>query len=405
MFTDFLYLLRAYGMKTSLNEWNMLLEALDLNLNHCSFTEFYHMARCILVKRVEDYDRFDQAFLAYFRTMDSDESGENTPGPEGNEIPSYFRRWLRKAHKATKYDKDSVDAAWGEKSLREIREMMQQRIKEQVEEHDGGKKWVGTGGQTAYGHSGYAPRGIRVMGEGHLSRAMRVAGQREFRDFRDDNAVQVRDFQVALKKLRRLSNRDDGPRTEFSVERTIDETAENAGMLKIILERPRKNQTKLLLLMDSGGSMSAYADLCSRLFHAVHDMTHFKDLEIYYFHNCVYDYVYRAPECRREDEIFLGKILLKLKSDYKLILVGDAFMDPTEFYEPYDARSTHTGEEWLRLLRKQFPQSIWLNPLDFGQWDRLNWGSTISAVRRIFPMYPFSARGIDDGIRELRKVQ
>ena len=252
MFTDFLYLLRAYGMKTSLNEWNMLLEALDLNLNHCSFTEFYHMARCILVKRVEDYDRFDQAFLAYFRTMDSDESGENTPGPEGNEIPSYFRRWLRKAHKATKYDKDSVDAAWGEKSLREIREMMQQRIKEQVEEHDGGKKWVGTGGQTAYGHSGYAPRGIRVMGEGHLSRAMRVAGQREFRDFRDDNAVQVRDFQVALKKLRRLSNRDDGPRTEFSVERTIDETAENAGMLKIILERPRKNQTKLLLLISRG---------------------------------------------------------------------------------------------------------------------------------------------------------
>lgn len=403
MFTDFLYVLRAYGMKTSLNEWNMFMEALDMNLNDCSFTEFYHMARCILVKRVEDYDRFDQAFLEYFKNVDiNDETDE---GDDPDKLPAYFKRWLAKAHTPTKFDKDAVDRAWGDKTLEEIREMMEQRIKEQVEEHDGGKKWVGTGGQTAYGHSGYAPRGIRVYGQGHRGRAMRVAGQRVFRDFRDDNSVQIRDFQVAFKKLRLLSMRDDGPKSEFSVDKTIDETADNAGLLSIVMERPRKNQTKLLLLMDSGGSMSVYADLCSRLFHAVHDMSHFKDLKIYYFHNCVYDFVYKNPECKAEDSVFTGKVLQNLKSDYKLILVGDAFMDPTEFFELYDRRSTHTGEEWLKLLRQKFPQSIWLNPINFEAWNTMSRGFTIPEVRRIFPMYPFSPRGLEEGIAELKKRQ
>lgn len=389
MFTGFLYVLRAYGMRTSLNEWNSLMKALDLDLNCSSLTEFYQMARCILVKRVQDYDRFDQAFCEYFGRAG-----------DGDLLSEEVKNWLKTAHTPTAFDKAAVDRIWGKKTLREIEEMMEQRLKEQTEEHDGGKKWVGTGGQTAYGHSGYAPKGIRVMGKGNLGRALRVAGERSFRDFRDDDTVRLRDFQVALKRLQLLSVRDDGPKSEFNIDKTIQETGRNAGMLKIIMERPRKNQTKLLLLMDSGGSMITYAELCSRLFNAVHQLRHFKDLRIYYFHNCVYDHVYKGPECRKDQTVPTDWLLKNLKPDYKVILVGDAFMDPSEFYELYGRSSQRTGEEWLRLMKKRFPSSIWLNPMHFDMWDPAS-AFTVPAIRRIFPMFFLSPAGLEQGIREL----
>ena len=239
MFTDFLYMLRAYGMDTSLNEWNLLLEALNSNLNECSLDEFYHMSRCILVKKVADYDRFDQAFAAYFKNIRNMDA-----------LPPQVMKWLAKTMSKTPFDKEEVDALWENKTLEEIRDMLRRRLEEQKEEHHGGCKWVGTGGNTAYGHDGYAPFGIRVYGGEHGTRrsALEVAGERRFRDFRDDNTMQIRDFQVAFKKLRLLSMRDDGRKTEFNVDRTIEETGKKAGMLQIVMERPRKNQTKLLLL-------------------------------------------------------------------------------------------------------------------------------------------------------------
>ncbi len=407
MFTDFLYVLRAYGMKASLNEWNMLLEALSRNLNAAGLTEFYHMARCILVKRVEDYDRFDQAFAEYFRHV-----------ADMDVLPPQVMRWLAKTMSQTPFDQEEVDAVWEGKTLEEIREMMRRRLEEQKEEHHGGCKWVGTGGETAYGHDGYAPFGIRVYGkEGVRRSALEVAGERRFRDFRDDNTVQIRDFQMALKKLRLLSMRDDAAKTEFNVERTIDETSKNAGLLKIVMERPRKNQTKLLLLMDSGGSMWSYTDLCSRLFNAVNRSTHFKDLRVFYFHNCIYDEVYRTPACRAADSVLTEWILGNLSAEYKVILVGDASMAPSELYDRgagtdyfryysgnyLNAYRIHrkTGEAWLRLLRQHFPASIWLNPLHRRLWDYDYGSRTIMAVREIFPMYQLSAAGLERGIREL----
>lgn len=408
MFTDFLYILRAYGMKTSLNEWNMLLEALDKDLNNASLTEFYHMARCILVKRLEDYDRFDQAFVEYFKRLENMDP-----------LPPKIMKWLAKTMQQNNIDKEETDAVWENKTTDEIREMLRRRLEEQKEEHHGGCKWVGTGGQTAYGHDGYAPFGIRIFGEGSRRSAFQIAGERQFRDFRDDSTLQIRQFQVALKKLRLLSMRDEGIRSEFNVQKTIDETSRDAGLLHIVMERPRKNQTKLLLLMDSGGSMWSFSELCNRLFQAVDKSTHFKDLKIYYFHNCVYDEVYKNPTCRKDESVPTSWLINNLKSDYKVIFVGDASMAASELYDQnagFDyyryysmsylndySKHEKTGEEWLKLLRKKFPDSIWLNPLHERLWNYDNSTTTISAIRKIFPMYQLSAKGLDQGIKKLKQ--
>ena len=211
MFTDFLYILRGYGMKTSLNEWTGLMDALDLNLNEASLTEFYHMARAILVKKESDYDRFDQAFLEYFKNV-----------KEQDCLPEALQRWLSKAMTQTPFDREEADAQWGKKNIEEIRRLMEQRLAEQKEQHHGGNKWIGTGGTTAFGHSGYAQKGIRVHGSGMSRSALKVAGERNYRDFREDKVLQLRQFQIALRKLRLLSSKDDGARTELNVTKTIE---------------------------------------------------------------------------------------------------------------------------------------------------------------------------------------
>ena len=242
MFTDFLYLLRAYGMKTGLNEWNSLMEALQMNLNHSSLTEFYYMARTVLVKKETDYDKFDQAFSEYFKNL-----------PDYGGVSDELLSWLDTVMPKTNPDRERADSMWENMSLEEIEALMRQRMREQTEAHNGGSKWIGTGGITAFGHSGYAPKGIRISGEGHNRKALKIAAAREYRDFRDDKVLEIRQFQMAFRKLRILSGKDEGPKTELNVEKTIEKTCKNGGNLEIVMERPRKNQTKLLLLIDSGG--------------------------------------------------------------------------------------------------------------------------------------------------------
>lgn len=384
-------------MKTSLNEWTTLMDALSLNLNEGSLTEFYHMARAILVKKESDYDRFDQAFLEYFKNITDYEA-----------LPADLQTWLAKAMIQTGYDKDEVDAIWGDKSLEEIRKMMAERLAEQKEQHHGGTKWVGTGGNTAFGHSGYAPKGIRVHGTGMNRSALQVASERKFRDFREDKVLQIRHFQVALRKLRLLSCRDDGPRTELDIDETIDQTCKRGGQLKVVMERPRKNQTKLLLLMDSGGSMWAYAELCSRLFQAVNQSSHFKDLKIYYFHNCFYDQLFTSPKCTWDQKISTDWVLKNLKPDYKVMVVGDASMAPSELLEQggssdFDHQNEKTGIYWLEALRERFPSSVWMNPLHEKLWDYDYSSYTIQLVRERFPMFQLTAKGLEAAIKELRK--
>lgn len=396
MFTDFLYILRGHGMKTTFNEWNSLMDALEMNLNEASLTEFYYMARAVLVKKESDYDRFDQAFLEYFKNVKTLE-----------ELPQELLDWLAKAHEQTPYDKAEVDARFEGLSLEDIRKMMEERLKEQHEAHHGGNKWIGTGGTSAFGHSGYSPRGIRVGGPGKNRSALQVAEERNYRDFRDDSVLQIRQFQVALKKLRLLSCREDGPKTELNVEKTIEKTCDQGGRLEIIMERPRKNQTKLLILMDSGGSMWAYAELCNRLFQAVNQASHFKDLKVYYFHNCFYEYLFTTPSCSWRDKVSTEWVFNNLKEEYKVILVGDGAMAPSELLYrggslDYFHSNENSGLQWLERLKKRFPSSIWLNPIRKETWDYTYGAYTIGMIREIFPMFPLSAAGLEEGVKALK---
>lgn len=396
MFIDFLYLLRSLGMKTGLNEWNSLMDALSLDLNEASLTKFYYTARAVLVKKEADYDKFDQAFLQYFKEVKSYE-----------DLPPELLEWLSSAKEQTPYDKDEVDARFAGLDLEDIRRMMAERLEEQKEQHHGGNKWIGTGGTSAFGHSGYSPKGIRVGGPGRNRSALQVAEERNYKDFREDSILEVRQFQIALRKLRLLSCREDGSKTELNVEETIERTCARGGRLELVMERPRKNQTRLLLLMDSGGSMWAYAELCSRLFQAVNRSTHFKDLKIYYFHNCFYDHLYTTPACSFRDKISTEWVLHNLKQEYKVILVGDAAMAPSELLYrggslDYYHGNDKTGLYWLETLKERFPSSIWLNPIDSRYWEHTYGSRTIGLVRERIPMFALTAAGLEEGIRALK---
>lgn len=395
MFADFLYLLRSYGMKIGLTEWEYLMRALELNLHQTSLNGFYEMARAILVKRETDYDKFDQAFSAYFQSLS-----------ETDGMTDELLGWLQKRMAQVNLDREEADAMWEGKSAEEIVALMRQRMREQQEAHYGGNKWIGTGGITAFGHSGYAPQGIRLSGDGTNRKAIKTAAARQYRDFREDRVLDLRQFQMAFRRLRLLSSREEGPKSELAVEETIRKTSENGGVLTIQMERPRKNQTKLLLLMDSGGSMRPHTELCSRLFQAVNQASRLKALKVYYFHNCIYDEVYPTPACRWEDRVSTEWLLVNLKEEYKVILVGDAQMGPAELLEAGgSADEQHPNEKagivWLRELKKRYPSSVWMNPLHEKLWDWDASTRTIQSVKEIFPMFPLTVKGLERAVREL----
>ena len=275
MFEDFLYLLRRNGLRVSLTEWMALMEALDKNLHEASFTGFYHLSRCLLVKSEADFDAFDRAFLDYFRDVSFQP-----------EVSRELLDWLDRPNAPTgAYDEQQAELN-ETLSVLEIEELFQERKREQREQHNCGNYWVGTHGMSIFGNMGLSPVGIRVGGQSTARRAFRVAEERRFRDFRHDNTLDTRQLQVALRRLRQFSGLVDLPPTEFDVDGTIQDTASSAGMLKVRYKKPRQNTVKVILLMDSGGSMEHYAQLCSALFQAVTRAGHFKELKIYYFHNC-----------------------------------------------------------------------------------------------------------------------
>lgn len=238
MFTDLFYLLRARGLKVSMNEWLSLMEALERGLCRNSLLEFYYVSRAILVKTEADFDKFDEIFLEYFDRVQHFE-----------DVPQELMEWLHDPKNMKKYDKDEVDARTTY-DLEKLRQMLEERLKEQHERHDGGQYWVGTGGTSTMGHSGYAATGIRVGGESQHRHALQVAGEREFRDFREDNVLDQRSFQLAFRRLRQMTTRQDGPMDVLNLDRTIDETCNNAGYLQLEFDRPRTNDIKVMVLFD-----------------------------------------------------------------------------------------------------------------------------------------------------------
>lgn len=386
MFTGFFYKLRRHKIPVTITEWMTLMNALSKGLAHSSLEDFYYLARAILVKDEALYDAYDEAFQEYFRGLE-----------DALEIRSEIWEWLQNTILRELFTDEELEAMSG-MSLEELIREFEKRLREQKSRHDGGSYWIGTGGTSPFGHAGYHPAGIRVGGESRNLSALKIAGERRFRNLRRDITLDVRQMEIALKSLRILSRI--GPVDELDLEGTIDATARNAGELELKWRRSRRNTVKLLLLMDVGGSMDPYAGLCSRLFTAAHSSSHFRDFKYYYFHNCIYDKLYTDIE--RQEWVNTKLVLKTLDSEYKTVIIGDAMMATSELLSPYGAINISDYNEtpgivWLKMVAEHFPHVIWLNPVEPYLWDH----PTISMIRRIFPMYHLTIEGLTEGIRRL----
>lgn len=397
MFTEFFYLLRANGLKITIKEWETLLRGMELGLHNSSLMGFYTLARAVLVHTEADFDRFDQCFAEYFKGV-----------KHYDKLPDLLVQWLNTPIDPITFDPSLVESEGLD--IDTIREMFEQRLREQHERHDGGSRWVGTSGRSPFGNSGQYAGGIRVGGQGRSRSAVQVAGDRDFRDFRDDQVLQTRQFQVAFRRLRQFSTLEDGPKDELQLDETIQKTGDNAGRLKLVFDRPRRNSVKLLLLFDSGGSMWPFSKLCSSLFQAVSRESKFKDLRIYYFHNCFYDYLYTTPACTRGVSVETEWVLANLKQDYKVIVVGDGSMAPYELLSPggcqdYYFYNEHPGIEWIERFQNRYDRMIWLNPLNPRSWDFGYGSETVKILKDMVPMYPLTVRGLQDGLKELIRAR
>ncbi|HZK43704.1 MAG TPA: VWA domain-containing protein [Syntrophomonadaceae bacterium] len=395
MFTKFFYELKNYGLPVSMNEWDGLLDALELGMAGSSLTTFYYLCRAILVKSEAHYDRFDLAFASFFKGVET---------PEG--LPEKIWNWLDKELPKVEIT-DEMRRNHKKIDLEEMKKMLAERLAEQTEEHHGGNRWVGTGGTSPFGHSGYHPEGIRIGGESRNLSAVKVAGERRFQEFRTDETLGTRQFQLALRKLRQFTSRADGAKTELDLDATIDKTCDNAGRLELVWDRPRQNNIKVLLLMDSGGSMTPYSRLCNQLFTAVHKSNHFKDLKVFYFHNCIYDWLFHDSHCHLPNYTDTEHILRTLDPDYRVIIVGDASMSPFELMRQggiidWDLHNDKPGIDWLRRIRQRFEYSVWLNPIRKEHWEWTDGFFTISRIAEIFPMEELTVDGLDTAVKKLR---
>jgi uncharacterized protein with von Willebrand factor type A (vWA) domain len=385
MFTDFFYTLRKNKVPVSLVEWMTLMEALAKGHIH-NLDEFYFLARAILVKSEAYYDQYDVAFQQYFQGVESPD-----------EIAEQVLEWLKDPLNRM-FLGEEEQALFDSMNFDELIKELEKRLREQTGQHDGGGYWIGRGGTSPFGHSGYHPAGIRIGGQSGGRHAVQIAQERRFKNYRSDLTLDVRQIGMALKKLRQL--RRTGPEDELDLEGTIKATAKNAGDLDFIWQRSRKNTVKLLLLMDVGGSMEPYAMLCSQLFSAAHSSTHFKDFQYYYFHNCIYDNLYKDIE--REEAVSTIHILRTLEPDYKLLLVGDARMGPWELTERYGAinyyeRNEIPGILWLKRIADHFTHCVWLNPDKPRFWVH----PTVQMISRLFPMYPLTLEGLEQTVGKL----
>ncbi|MDD5126981.1 MAG: VWA domain-containing protein [Dehalococcoidales bacterium] len=384
MFTDFFYLLRKKKVPVSITEWMTLMEALSRGLIR-NTDDFYFLARAILVKSEAYYDHYDVAFQEYFHGIE--------PPPE---LFADLMKWLEGSLDRIGEigDADFSDPAYLDKLMKEL----EKRLQEQTEQHDGGSYWIGRGGTSPFGHSGYHNAGIRIGGEGGGRRALKIAQARRFRNYRSDLTLDVRQIKIALKGLRQLSRI--GNPDELDLDETIDATAKNCGDIDLRWRRSRKNAAKVLLLMDAGGSMDPYASLCSQLFSAAHTSSHFKDFKYYYFHNCIYDYVFKDME--RMQIVNTGHLLRTLEPDYKVIVVGDARMALWELtqrggaIEYYQINET-PGITWLKRFTEHFSHYIWLNPDNTRFWVH----PTTQRINKLFPMYPLTIEGINQAVKKL----
>ena len=396
MFVKFFDTLKAKGLHVTLSEWLTLQDALDKNLCGSSLTQFYYVARMILVKSETDFDKFDMAFEECFKGVQSE-----------NEVTSQMLRWLDKSDMMDMVDEKERDFMnqMEETALtkEDIEQKFKERLRDQDSEHNGGSFWIGTMGKTQFGNTGGNMGGVRVGGQTGYQSAFAVVGARKYKDFRDDRVMDNRQFTMALRKLRQFSARLDIPETELDIDGTVNKTCNNGGCLQIVMQKPRKNAVKLLLLMDSGGTMIPYTSLLNDLFQSVHKSNHYKDVKAYYFHNCIYSKLYKTPECENGDWIDTDWMFRNLDSDYKVIIVGDAAMAPEELYsDTGNYRGPNgglSGYEWLKLVKRHYKKVVWMNPKMAP--GHAPWREAETAVKELFPMYKLTVAGLNQAMAKL----
>lgn len=396
MFTDFFYLCKEKGLNISMTEWITFMDALDKGLVRSSLDGLYYLGRMILVKTESDFDKYDIAFGEYFKNIQADE----------NKIPEIIMKFLDKGDMDTSKLNQDIYAFDVKREMAETKRMFRERVTEQNTEHNGGNYWIGTSGGSAFGHHGRNPGGLRVGGgKTGMQSAFQVIGDRKYADFRHDKPLDIRQFQVAFRRLRQFSTKLDVAKTELDLDKTIDSTCNNGGYLQLEFEKPRKNSVKLLLLFDCGGTMMPFAELCNDLFQAVHKANHFKDVKTYYFHNCIYSKVYKDAECEYGNWLSLEELFRHTDKDYKVIIVGDAQMAPEELFDkngnyrgPNDGMS---GYEWNQMFREKYKKAIWLNPRYHGGLNSLGWMEAERTLAEIYDMYPLTVDGLKDGISKL----
>jgi uncharacterized protein with von Willebrand factor type A (vWA) domain len=389
MLIDFFFTLKDARVPVSIKEFLLLLEALNKGVITPSIDEFYYLARTTLVKDEANFDKFDKAFGVYFH-------GAQTLFDKAPEIPL---DWLikRLQRELTPEQKAQIEKFGYDKLMDRLKELLE----EQKGRHEGGNKWIGTGGTSPFGHGGVNPEGIRIGGEGGNRSAVKVWDARAFRDYDSERELGTRNIKVALRRLRQFAR--EGLEEELALDDTIRATANNAGWLDLKMQPERKNKIKVLMLMDVGGTMDDHIAQVEELFSAA--KSEFKNMEFFYFHNCVYDQLWKNNRRRHAERFPTWDIIHKYPADTKLIFVGDATMSPYEIMQPggsVEYNNEEAGAVWLQRFTHQFPKYVWLNPEPEGLWQ---YRQSIAIIRQLMSdrMYPITMEGLDRAMQLLSK--
>lgn len=389
MLIDFFFTLKDAKIPVSIKEFLSLLEAMQKQVIGNSVDDFYFLSRTILVKDEVNYDKFDRAFALYFK-------GIHTLFEKNPDIPL---DWLKK--RMERELSDEQRAALEKFGYDKLMDRLKQLLEEQKERHEGGNKWIGTGGTSPFGNGGSNPEGIRIGGKSQRRSAVKVWEARAFRDYDTERELGTRNIKVALRRLRKFARQ--GAEEELALDATIKATANNAGYLDIKMQPERKNNIKVLMLFDVGGTMDDHIAQIEELFSAA--KTEFKNMEFYYFHNCVYDYLWKNNHRRHSEKFPTWDVLRKYTPDTKLIFVGDATMSPYEILQAggsVEYNNEEAGATWLQRFTSHFPKHLWLNPEPEGVWQ---YRQSIDIIRQLMSqrMFPITLSGLEQGMRLLSK--
>lgn len=392
MFIPFFFQLRDAGVPVSLREFLLLLEAMKADVADYSVDSFYHLARAALVKNEKHFDRFDQVFGHFF------DGAQQLWESMQKEIPA---EWLESEIERlfTEEEREQIEALGG---FEKLMEELQKRLDEQDGEHHGGNKWIGTGGTSPFGSGGYNPEGVRIGNKGkRQGRATKVWEKREYRNLDDSLEIGTRNMKVALRQLRRLVRQ--GTEEEIDLDDTIRSTARNAGLLDVKMRPERRNRIKVLMLFDIGGSMDYHVRHCEELFSAAR--SEFKNMEFFYFHNFIYERLWRDNRRRHEVRLSTWELMRKYSADYRVIIVGDATMSPYEITHAggsVEHMNQEAGGIWLQRLRQLYSHLVWLNPEPEEFWPRTQ---SIQITKHLMDneMYPLTVKGLEQAVKSLRR--